>query len=533
MNALTLAASAIGVLSALLYMTRRRWLEALLALIASVALAGAVGDFTLPGAAGTMLAISSDQPPSTLDGVDKLRLEGDGLRAAQWRDLPARPLQWTAPSTKVVDLDFPREIALGRMFTLTLRPSWQAPGRLQLLAENGQVLAEAKGSGPLSVQWLPPLAESLVLRARLLDADGKVVDQGPLPLRVSAPLPLQVRGRFGAPSFDLRALDELLANSNASIDWQVELGKGLSRSELPRAEAKVSEAKVSDAKVSDAKVSGTQEPDLEIVDAAWFERAGASARSALLSNVAAGRALLVLGANAADVGLWSRSLGLALRPQPANKTLGTALPMASAGLNPDRAADGAWSGADGIWTRDWQGGRIAWIGVGDWHRHAISEPRALALWWQAALDRLRVRRKQELAWLDPDEMPLPRQRLALCARGDGLAGAGALVVPALGQRLAWQGRADSVDAACVAVWPASAGWLRMHTEGKDAAEHALYVHDDKDWPLWQRAQRRAATREYAARLPAAASKGTTRLPVWPFGLAFAAAMLALWWRERR
>jgi hypothetical protein len=513
MNALTLVACAIGVLSALLYMTRRRWLDALLALIAGVALAGAIGDFTLPGAAGSTLALSSDQPPSTLDGIDKLRLEGNGLRAAQWRDLPARPLQWTAPSTKVVDVDFPRELALGRLFTLTLRPSWQAPGRLQLLAENGQVLAEAKGSGPLSVQWLPPLAENLVLRARLLDADGKVVDEGPLPLRVHAPLPLQVRGRFGAPSFDLRVLDELLANSNASIDWQVELGKGLARAEAPRSDMK--------------------EPDLEIVDAAWFERAGASARSALLSHVAGGRALLVLGANAADAGLWSRSLGLALRPQPANKTLGAALPMASAGLNPGSAVEGAWAGADGIWTRDWEQGRIAWVGVGDWHRHAISEPRALALWWQAALDRLRVQRKQDLAWLEPDEMPLPRQRLALCARGDTTARGAALVLPALGQRLAWQERAEGVDAACVAVWPEKSGWLRMHTEGKDPAGHDVYVHDDKDWPLWQRAQRRAATREYAARLPAAAPKGTRRLPVWPFGLLFAAAMLALWWRERR
>jgi len=27
--------------------------------------------------------------------------------------------------------------------------------------------------------------------------------------------------------------------------------------------------------------------------------------------------------------------------------------------------------------------------------------------------------------------------------------------------------------------------------------------------------------------------GTRPLPVWPFGVAFALAMLGLWWRERR
>jgi len=516
MSYLAIGAAAIGLLSACAYAARRRPLDAVLAALAGVALAGAVGDFTLPGAAGTTLALSSDAAPPTLDGVRTLRLEGEGLRAAQWRDLPARPLAWTPPSTPAIELDFPREIALGRMFSLSLRRSWQAPGQLQLLAENGQVLAEAKGEGPLSVQWLPPLAETLVLRARLLDAGGKVVDQGPVPLRVREPLPLQVRGRFGAPSFDLRVLNELLAGSNATIDWQVELGKGLARTETARVEM--------------------QDPDLEIVDAAWFERAGDGARAALLARVATGRALLVLGANGADASLWSRSLQLPLAPQPAGKTVGTALPMASAGLNPNAARQGAWAGADGIWTRDWQRGRIAWVGVGDWHRYAIGEPRRLALWWQAALDRLRVQRKQDVEWLDPDEMPLPRQRLALCARGDGIVKDTTLAIPAMKQALAWRPRPDSVDAACAAVWPERSGWLRMETRGTaDRRLGELYVHDEKDWPLWQRAQRRQATLEYAARLPApaAATRGTRPLPVWPFGVVFALAMLGLWWRERR
>ena len=51
----------------------------------------------------------------------------------------------------------------------------------QPLVEHGQALAEDKGDGELAVQWLPPLAEDLVLKARLLDADGKLVDQGPVP----------------------------------------------------------------------------------------------------------------------------------------------------------------------------------------------------------------------------------------------------------------------------------------------------------------------------------------------------------------
>jgi hypothetical protein len=518
MNWLSVAALAIGVLSALAYGARRRWIDALLALVAGIALAGAVGSFALPGDAGSTLALSASQPPASLDGVRALTLTGDGLRAAQWDDLPARPLTWSVPATPVIRLAFPRTIALGRIFALTLERSWKAPGRLQLLAENGEVLAETRGEGPLGVQWLPPLAERLVLKARLLDANDKLVDQGPVPVTVVEPSPLQVRGRFGAPSFDLRTLDDLLAASNAVIDWQVELGKGLRRSESARAEMSA--------------------PDLEIVDAAWFERSGEPSRAALLARVAEGVPLLVLGANAGDPGIWSRSMGLRLAPQPADKTIGTRLAMASGSLNPAEGRAGEWQGTGGIWTRDWHKGRIAWLGVGGWHRHAIEEPRALALWWQEVLDRLRVHRKESLAWLAPVEMPLPGQRLEVCARGDALTKGGEVAFPDLALTLAWQRRPERVDASCAAVWPKGPGWLRMttHTEAQaaPAVDGAVYVYADRDWPLWQRAQRRGATARYAARTPSpSVGRATRALPTWPFGVLFALAMLGLWWRERR
>lgn len=513
MNWMVIVASLVGLLGALAYAVRRRWIDALLALIAGVALAGATGGFTLPGEAGGVLAVSASNPPKTLDGVRSLRLAGDGLRAAEWDDLPARPLAWTQPATPAIRLRFPRELALGRVFTLSVDRSWHAPGRLQLLAENEQVLAEAKGDGELSVQWLPPMAEDLVLKARLFDANGKLVDQGPVPVRVREPLPLQVRGRFGAPSFDLRTLDELLANSNAVIDWQVELGKGLERAETARDAIKA--------------------PDLELVDAAWFEHAGAAERASLLARVAQGGRLLVLGANAGDAAIWARSLQLPLAPQPPNKTTGSALPMTLAGLAPNAAHAGEWQGEDGLWTRDWQQGRIGWLGVGDWHRHAIEEPRALALWWQGVMDRLRVQRGRDIAWLVPDEMPLPQHRLPVCARGAALAASTGVAFPALKQTLAWQRRPEQVDAVCAAVWPQRTGWLRVQAQGAKPVEGALYVYADKDWALWQRAERRHATARYAARTPVPADAGTRPLPAWPFGVVFALVMLGLWWRERR
>jgi hypothetical protein len=487
-NAVFLIA-AIGVASALVYARRRQWIDAVLVLLAAACLAGLVGQFSVPAG----------------DHTAAVKVSGDGLRAAQWQDQPARKLDWQAPADDVLRLDFPSVATSGRMFKLTASMPKAAQRRLQLLAENGQIVAEAAGNGAtLTVQWLPPVAETLLFKARVLDAAGKVIDQGPVPFQVREASPLQVQGRFGSPSFDAAALNTLLANSGAVLDWQVTLGKGLTRGENAR--------------------EAITRADLLVVDAVHLEQLPATARGALLAQVAAGTPLLVLAANAREPQFWSRTLQLALKEQGETKPSGTPLALMPAPFKP--LAGGPWSSAgDGLWSRPWERGRIVWVGLSDWHRYAISEPQALGLWWQDVLDRAGVRRAEEVVWRDPEEMPLPGERLEVCASGVG----GEVTFPDLKQTLAWQRRPDKADAACVAVWPAAAGWLKMES-GKQSGQ--VYVYAKQDWPLWQKAQRRDATARYAARTPEVEVKSRTALPAWPFALLFALAILCLWWRER-
>jgi hypothetical protein len=490
----------IGVASAGRYLWRRRPLDAMLVLIAAAALAGLAADIRLPAS-----------------GAVPLTVLGDGLREAEWRDLPARPIAWVRPASGVLRLDFPRRLALGRMFTLTLHRSAPGAARLQLLAENRQVIAEASGSAQsLSVQWLPPAAELLVLRARLQDAAGKTLAEGPVPVEVVDAAPLQVQGRFGAPSFDLRVLGELLVGSGALLDWQITLGKTVTRSEFAPETARAPIAS----------------PNLLLVDAAWFERAPDAARSAMLGQVALGTPLVILGANAVDARIWQRTVQLELKPQ-SDKLAGAQLPMPVAPFNPASPIAGAWSGSDGaLWTRRWHEGSITWVGVGDWHRFAISQPRQLGMWWQDVLDQAGVRRDEDVVWDAPDEMPFAGQRLEVCARGvRGLEGEA--VFPGLEQSAPWQRRADKADSSCVAVWPKAPGWLKVRTQGSAPTWNDIYVFSNADWPLWQAAQRRDATARYAARTPAPAAASSTPLPAWPLALLFALAMLTLWWRERR
>lgn len=537
------AAALVGAISATMYVRTRRLLEALLAVLAGLALALVLAQLRMPSGAAVggvvTLATEADNEAAlrAVPAASAIALSGDGLHEAQWRDLPARPLQWQAASADLLDLDFPRTITLGRIFTLKLRRSQPQPGwRLQLLAENKQVLAEAaaeprEAAPQLSVQWLPPVAETMVLQARLLDAAGKTIAQGPIPLQVLEQVPLQVQGRFDAPSFDARAINQLLIYGDAIVDWQITLGKGLARGETARA--------------------AMPSPNALFVDAAYIEHLSAPARSALLAQVAQGLPLVVLGSNAADSALWQREFALRLRAQSATtekedarvfSVNGSALTMPPTGLNPDVNAE-PWAvlARDAkkqpwLWQRSWKQGRVIWIGVADWHRYAISAPQALGLWWQGAMDLIALDSPQRSAWLLPDPMPLPGWRSEVCAQG-GSAGA-LLRVDAMAE-MAMQPRPEKADAVCAAFWPQQSGWLRFSGAGV-AQPGQQYVYSKSDWPAWQQSLRRAATARYAARSQSPAAEQATAptspgrpMPDLPLVLLFASCMLLLWWREQR
>jgi hypothetical protein len=539
-----LAALAAGAVSAALYGRKRKWINAALAGVAGVALALAIADLRQPVAGAGALAIDtgatgqvSDADRLAIPRASAIALSGDGLREAEWRDLPARPLQWKPAAADLLWLDFPRSMSLGRIFTLTVRRSQaQAGWRLQLLAENKQVLADsgvsAAGNAPptaqLSVQWLPPVAENMVLQARLLDAAGKAIAQGPIPLQVQDAVPLQIQGRFDAPSFDSRALNQLLSDGSAIMDWSVTLGKAIARSETARAPLTA--------------------PNAMFVDAAYIEHLSPSARAALLAQTGQGVPLVILGGNAADAQLWQREFGLQLHAQSPTtekedvrqfSIAGASLAMPPATLNPSENAAEPWSvlARDGrkqawLWQRKLRQGRVIWIGVSDWHRYAIGAPQALTLWWQAAMDKIALASVMEANWQLTDAMPLPGLRSEVCVQG---AKAGAVLQVESGPALALQARADKAEAHCGAWWPQRSGWTKLNAGGVEAPALS-YVYDVKDWPAWQRALRRDATAQYAARAIAGEGAGAgpaaeRPLPVAPFTLVFVLCMLGLWYRE--
>jgi hypothetical protein len=519
--------AAIGIVSSFLYARQRLWISAGAVLIAAVSLIFLLGDFPLLTSftsAEKVIVLGEDAPsPKQIEEIQaasKIILQGDGLREAQWHDLPSRRLEWTPPVTPSLQLDFPRQLQLGRMLVVSAKLTAMATNwRLQLLAENGELLAESdKAEQGLErrVAWLPPLAEQLVLRARVIDEAGKILDQGPIPVIVQDSQELQVIGRFAAPSFDAQTLNNLLVMSKANLDWQVSLGKTVTRSETAR-------------KLMTA-------PQLTIIDAAYFEKLNTAARSSLLAQVAEGMPLLVLAGNLSQPALWASSLDLHLLAAPANASqedlhdVGSGMQLANAEYLPAANKSGAWTANSAekpwLWQRPWQAGRILWLGVADWHRYAISSPQSLALWWQAILDQAQIKTVDAMAWTDQQAMPLIGERTAFCVQG---LNENEIEIPH--QRIPLMHRPDQVDAKCAAIWPQQEGWQTIKSAN---SSHAMFVYAKTDWPLWQRAQKRQATLDYASRLPSQASSTSKKaLAPWPFALLFALSMLLIWWQDRR
>jgi hypothetical protein len=550
------------------YLKRKEVQNAMLSMIAAVSLLMLLLEPALiEGKSKALFLDSSDLRTSNAETAmelrDKIRdaalinLSGDGLFPAQWRDLPGRPVVWQEPkNTEAIQVNFSSQLQRGREFSLQVtRQQATQNWRLQLLAENGALLAEQSGLGAEhTVRWLPPLAERVVLQARLLNADGTILDQGPIPINVSENRPLQVLGRFDAPSFDVQSLHSLLSRSEAIIDWQTRLGKTLQRNE---------EAKVA-----------IKQPELIVVDAAFLEQLNESARREFLQQVGKGASLIVLGANARQLPMWSQvfdlQLAISKRSKDALITVAQSLELSAAEVLPMVKSGASWQANQSenpwMWQRTWQKGNIVWLGVADWHRYAISQPLNFGVWWQAVLDQAQVRRDTAIAWEFLDAMPIANLRTAVCVQIGGEAGSNAgvksvvvaekaaaervregddslpkqgnnLLLSDLQQTIPLLARPEKMEGQCAAYWPQRDGWQNFQLQDGTNKQmlnetSAHYVYKNTDWLRWQSAIKREATKAYAARIPSSVEASKQALPALPFASLFVFVMLMLWWRER-
>ncbi|MBC3881774.1 hypothetical protein H8K35_11200 [Undibacterium sp. LX40W] len=498
----------------------------------------------LPQSASTTLILDSDKvsevTPNLLlqiEHAQQIQLKGEGYRQSQWHDIPAKRLQWQVPTNKpALQLDSDPRVALGREFELRIKretASMKPTGtwRAQLLAENGVLLVEEKSrESSVSLRWLAPVAERMVLQAKVFDENDQLIDSGPIPVEVKALDALQVWGRFDASSFDARSLQNLLRQSQAVLDWQTRLGKDIQHIEAP--------------------IADVTKMDLMITDAAFLEQQSGASLQKILAQVAQGKTLIVLGANANQTSFWNQRFELALQAVNQTKDAEVVVDVSGFGsmsLSPNafavtpsaaskRAMWQAYPQTKGssawLWQRSWLRGRIAWIAVSDWHRHAIATPQKLTAWWQQVLDQVHQSEDEQVRWALHEKMPIAGERQVVCVQGVSQG----TVATAETEKLALKIYDGAIDQLCAAWRPSQAGWQDFSLsapELKEAKHNAFYVYPNEAWPSWQRQLKVQATRTFAQRLPANAASTMPQVPLWPLYLLTALLLLALWRRDTR
>lgn len=496
-----------------------------------------------------------------LEQASSIAMSGDGLRASQWRDLPARHLQWQAPTGRErLLLQAPTSLQLGREFAMQItRPSREAAGTVnnskawsaQLLNENGSVLAEqSSNTQVLQLHWLPPLAERMELQLKVFDHAGKLIDSGPVPLEVKPHRPLQVKTYFDSPSFDISSLRQLLQVSEANLDSQTRLGQNVQQRSLAREKMEAS--------------------DLLIVDAAYWENAKPVQRQAILQAVSAGSSLMILGSNARQPAIWRDSLGLELRQNPAasqatdaaelsfdlslisprieTTTLSMSTTAWQAQINqrwmPLDMPFARATSANAIVARSYQQGRIVWLGLSDWHRYTISAPETLKLWWQLLLDQSLQNANEASAIEIKESMPMVGERLMFCVDAES----GYTHLRPLSQAsIALRVSEEFLGQRCAAWRPMQAGWQAITlTVNEETAvsvdakskrptaqqdhlqQHWIYVYAEQVWPAWQRELKRQASLAYQDRIPNQPDNVPKPLPRWPLMLLLLTLSLVLW-----
>ncbi len=78
----------VGIVSAALYARGRQWINAVLVLLAAAALGSIIAKPTLPAGARKEVTINGQRAVPDVSDASVIRLEGDGLRAAQWPRAP-------------------------------------------------------------------------------------------------------------------------------------------------------------------------------------------------------------------------------------------------------------------------------------------------------------------------------------------------------------------------------------------------------------------------------------------------------------
>ncbi len=487
-----------------------------------------------PALTGTVLVPDLATALRQHPGTRELVVVGQGLPARD-RDTALPPLRFPAGAAPrgLVELQAPPPRAAGARFEVGTRVQGLPQARVELLDPAGHRVAIAAPGEDGRVRLAASVRDAgdveFVLRA--LDADGKVLDRLPVPVRVRAVQAPALRLLAGAPGPELKYLQRWAADGGARLQTGISVGGGVQLGDAPQAIDAASLARLDLLLLDERRLSALSSPQRAAIAAAMRDGLGVLVR---MGGALDGNARRILrddwgldargGERTATVKLRDADAAAATDDGTAPATLDIErfdLGFADAGVVPLlRAADGS---AIGGWRAFGQG-RIGVLPIADSYTLVLAgHADAHAELWNRVLATL-ARPLPASTLVGLPAWTWAGERTALCGLPEGTrieapdGGTTPLV-------------ADPRAGHCSGWWPRQAGWHRV-IAGDIAT--GVQVIDPAD----ARALHAQATRDATSALRGGAGHAETTAqsvpgPRSPWLLGFVLVAALLWWLERR
>ena len=460
-------------------------------------------------------------------GMRELLVLGQGLPARD-RDGTLPPLRFLpGPAPRgLVELQAPPLLAPGAAFHVGTRVQGLPAVRVELRDPAGHrvdiATPDATGQVTLGASTREP--GDVVFDLRVLDANGKVLDQLPVPVRTRASIAPTMRLLAGAPGPELKYLQRWASDIGARLQTGIQVGGGLQLGDAPAA----------------LDAAGLARLDLLLLDERRLAALSSAQRAAVTDAVRNGLGVLVrmtgpLDGNArrtlAEWGLQARAgdqtTPVQLHAGNENEADATSLERFNLTLDGTDVVP-LLHAADGSTIGGWRAlglGRIGVLPITDSYTLVLGGHAPLhAELWNAVLASL----ARPLPAAPSTSLPAwawRNERLGLC-------GISTPVQVRFDDGTRYAPLPDPAAGNCLAVWPQQAGWLQVDAGGQSGS--LLLLDPDKATVLHAQ-QTRDATFALAgtANLREAGRVIAVPGPRWPWLLGFLLVAMALWWLERR
>ena len=462
--------------------------------------------------------------------ASRVVVAGHGLPARD-RDLPLPALRWLpgAAARGLVELQAPPVLAPSARFEVGTRVQGVAQAKVELLDPAGQRVASASPDrhGRVRLQANARAAGDVEFVLRALDADGNVVDQLPVPVRVREMPAPRLLLLAGAPGPEPKYLQRWAQDSGANLQTGISVGGGLQLGDAPPALDAGSLAKLDLLMLDERRLAALPAAQRAAIGSAARNGLGVLVRLGGPPDVAARHALREWGlelagdgravnTTLADVGDNDNDATAALNVETFN--LQARGNMVAALLH---AADGS---AIGAWRSIGQG-RIGVLPLADSHALVLQGRADAHAWlWNRVLQVLARplpgRATQLPAWGWAGE------RTRLC----GLPGNARIRAPDGSEHVLV---ADPAAGNCAGWWPRQAGWHHLLAADTDTDTSILVLAAGQAVALHAQGISDATAALQSSANPAQPLQQQAAGSRLPWLLAFLLAAALAWWLERR